>query len=141
MFFFPFGYLSACLEAGRLMSEAAVTIGARSLILMEAAMRPGRALDPEIPRMIAEKLAAAAQGAAAAQAEFAALAASALAGASLPELAGRLTRVGEAGLRPAKRRLHANAKRLSRPRSSMSPKSCTTFWTGSCSKSLKESEC
>jgi hypothetical protein len=112
MFFTPFGYLAALSDAFRTASDAAITIAARSTILAEAAMFPARALDPEIARMMSEKLAAAIEGAIGAQHETAYLAASAMRGESLPKLMRKTTAIGMAGFRPTRRRIRANAKRL-----------------------------
>jgi hypothetical protein len=112
MFFTPFGYLVTLSRAWRMASDAAITIAARSPILVQAAIFPTRNLDPEIPRMVSEKVAAMLEGAIGAQHEMAYLAASALRGESLPKLLRRTTAIGVAGLRPARRRIRANAQRL-----------------------------
>ncbi|MFI5012223.1 MAG: hypothetical protein ACHQAY_07745 [Hyphomicrobiales bacterium] len=112
MFFTPFGYLAALSDVFRMGSEAAVTIAARSVIVARAAMFPARALDPEISRMVSEKLSAVIEGAIGAQYELAYLAASAMRGESLPALMRKTTAIGVAGLRPARLRVRANAKRL-----------------------------
>ncbi|SDR62603.1 hypothetical protein SAMN05444161_0540 [Rhizobiales bacterium GAS191] len=114
MFFTPFGYLAAFSAALRMANDVAVTVAARSSILAQAAIFPERPLDPEIPRMMSEKLSAVIEGAIGAQHEFAYLAASAMRGDSLPTLMRQTTAVGMAGLRPARRAVRANAKRLSR---------------------------
>jgi len=113
MFFTPFGYLAAFSDAARMASDAAITIAARSTILAQAAMFPARGLDPEIPRMVSEKVAAAIEGAIMAQHEMAYLAASAMRGESPQRLIRRMNAVGMAGLRQTRRRVRANARRLS----------------------------
>ena len=112
MFFTPFGYMAMLSSALRMANDAAVTIAARSVIMAEAALLPGRALDPELADMVSEKVAAVAEGAIEAQHQMAYLVAGALRGDSLPSLMRRTTAVGMAGIRPARRRMRANAKRL-----------------------------
>jgi len=112
MFFTPFGYLAAVSASLRLASDAAITIAARSSILTQQAMYPGRTLDPEIPRMLSEKVAALVEGGIGVQHEFAYLAASAMRGESLPRLMRKTQAVGMAGLLPAQRAVRANARRL-----------------------------
>ena len=112
MFFTPFGYLAAVSATLRVANDVAITIAARSSILVQQAMFPGRSLDPEIPRMLNEKVAALVEGSIGAQHEFAYLAASAMRGDSLPRLMRQTQAVGMAGLRPARRAVRANARRL-----------------------------
>jgi hypothetical protein len=112
MFFTPFGYFVALSGAFRMASDAAITIAARSPILAQAAMSPAQALDPEILRMMTEKVAAMLEGAIGAQHGMAYLAASALRGESLPKLLRRTSAIGMAAYRPARRRVRANAKSL-----------------------------
>jgi hypothetical protein len=117
MFFTPFSYLEALSGSIRTMRDVAITIAARGPILAQAAFFPTRALDPEIFRMVSEKIAASLEGAIAAQHEIAYLAAGALRGEGLPKLMRRSSAIGTAGLRPARRRVRANAKRLTNQRS------------------------
>jgi hypothetical protein len=114
MFFTPFGYMAAYGDALRTANAAAFTIMARGAILAEAAMFPFRALDPEIPRMVAEKVAAAIEGGVAAQRQMVQLAAGAARGDDWVKLMRKANLVGEAGMRPATRRVRANARRLAR---------------------------
>jgi hypothetical protein len=114
MFFTPLGYLAAFSAALRTANDVAVTVAARSSILAQAAFFPTAVLDPEIPRMMSEKISAAIEGTIGAQYQLAYLTASAMRGDSLSSLMRQTTAVGMAGLRPAQRRIRANAKRLGR---------------------------
>jgi hypothetical protein len=108
----PFGYMAAFLDACRMANEVAFTVAARGAILAEAAIYPPRALDPEIARMVVEKAAATVEGTVAAQRRLGELALGALRGDDWMALMRKAAAVTEAGLRPARRRVRANARRL-----------------------------
>lgn len=102
---------AATMQAG---VDSVVTIGARAPALLMQGVNPTAASTREAQRMIAEKIDAAWQGAAAAQMAWASLLLKASFGGirSAADLSLGLTGVAEAAIRPARRKVRANARRL-----------------------------
>jgi hypothetical protein len=98
---------AATMQAG---VDSAVTISARTPGLLIQGFNPTAGSVRESQRMIAEKIDAAWEGAAAAQMAWASL----LLKASFGGI--RLANVAEAAIRPARRKVRANAKRLTAAR-------------------------
>jgi hypothetical protein len=102
-------------EAVETQSAAWTTIAMRLPHLAQQGLRPGRPPSRETQKMVAEKVAAAAEGA-----REASIASARLAGKMLTrplratELAVDVLKVAEAAARPAKQRVKANAARLTR---------------------------
>ncbi len=112
MFFTPQGYWIALSSAFHMSCDAAFIIAARAPILTHSAPKPDEEPDPEILTMASEKVLVMLQGALGFQRGFARLAAAMLEGESLPKLLRRAEAMGLAAMRPARRRVRANAKRL-----------------------------
>jgi hypothetical protein len=94
--------------------DAALTIGARTPILLAQSLHPTAQGARETRRMVAEKVDALAEGATAAQFAWTALLMKATFGGvrSFDDLARGLAGVAEAAARPARRKARANARRL-----------------------------
>lgn len=101
--------------AGTAMATA-VTLFERSRIIAEAAIYPPRRFDPELTQMVVEKVAAASEGAFAAQRAGIALAFTAARGPRPDLFAEQAVAVYEAAVQPARRKVRANARRLSAKR-------------------------
>jgi hypothetical protein len=102
---------AATMQAG---VDSAVTIGARTPGLLMQGFNPTAGSARETQRMIAEKIDAAWEGAAAAQMAWASLLLKASFGGirSADDLSLGLAGVAEAAIRPARRKVRANARRL-----------------------------
>lgn len=102
----------AALEMGQ---ASAITLGHRLPMLAAMPFFPQPESLFELNRMVTEKLAVAIEGSVAAGGETAILAASAAFGRAGPvELATGMFSIAEAATHPARRQVHANARRLSR---------------------------
>jgi hypothetical protein len=102
---------SSAVQAG---FDAAVTIAARTPALLSQSFNPTAESARETQRMVQEKIEAIYEGAAAAQFAWASLMMKAAFGGvrSPSDLSLGLAGVAEAALRPARRKVRANAKRL-----------------------------
>ena len=94
--------------------DSAVTIGARAPGLLMQGFNPTTGSARESQRMVAEKIDAVWEGAAAAQMAWASLLVKASFGGirNAADLSLGLSRVAEAAIRPARRKVRANARRL-----------------------------
>ena len=102
---------SSAMQAG---VDAAATIAARTPTLLMHGLNPTAESARETRRMVQEKLDAAIEGAAAAQFAWASLMVKAWFGGirSASDLSLGMSRVADAAMRPARRKVRANAKRL-----------------------------
>jgi hypothetical protein len=106
-----FGIAASAMQAG---VDAAVTIAARTPGLISQSFNPTAENAREAQRMVQEKLDALVEGAAAAQFAWASLMVKASFGGirNANDWSMGLAGVAEAAMRPAKRKVRANAKRL-----------------------------
>lgn len=106
--------LSATAANAQVGLDSALTIAARTPLLLAQAFNPTTHGAREAQRMVAEKVEAAAEGAIAAQWAWAGLVVRASLGGlrSFNDLSLGLARVAEAAARPARRKARANARRL-----------------------------
>jgi hypothetical protein len=102
---------SSAMQAG---ADAAATIAARTPTLLMHSLSPSAETAREARRMVEEKVDAFVEGAAAAQFAWASLMAKALFGGvrGPSDLSLGMSRIAEAAMRPARRKVRANAKRL-----------------------------
>ena len=102
---------ASAMQAGM---DAAVTIAARTPGLLSQGLNPTAESARETRRMVQEKIDAVYEGAAAAQFAWASLILKASFGGirTADDLSLGLADVAEAAIRPARRKVHANAKRL-----------------------------
>lgn len=107
--------LSMAFDAGRAAQDAAVTINARLPVMARAAGNPGKP-SAEMQDMVSEKVSAAMQGALAGSLALGQFWTRALLGAirTPMDAAQGIANVADAALKPARIRVRANARRLSR---------------------------